>query len=138
MATSIVGIQCSFCGVSLRDAVTKLIAGPPHIYVCFHCVGLLHDIKQRDPDVQIHDVTADATPDANARRVRELEAALRTAVQAMVRVLPPPHAVLCCLFCDADLAGVDDARDHTAMCDKHPAVVALQAVKAAQKSGVNG
>ena len=42
-------LECSFCKRS-EDEVSRLIAGPDHVYICDVCVDLCKDILEEDKE----------------------------------------------------------------------------------------
>lgn len=123
-------IRCSFCGLE-RERSQVMISGP-RVYICGDCVQLCAQIvfEQRDfagPLKEISVFSALTTDiESTRRRVRKLESAIKTVANAVAGVLPAPHSIAC-MWCDAQLDDREAAREHTATCARHPAVIALRA-----------
>lgn len=135
------GPRCSFCTVKLGASVL-LIAGPCDVYICNDCVQLCAEVvvEQRDPAksglttsgamdrfaAQLKDL------DEARAKIRKLEAAVAGVIAAIVPVAGPTR--ITCMWCAIDLPDEPAAKSHVAVCDRHPAVIAL-AARDADKAG---
>lgn len=130
--------RCSFCAISLRDlADRKMIAGPVGVYICTDCVKLCVDILvegRTDATLTTIGDNIDIVNklrtelDVATARVRMLEFEIGMIAKSVARAMPKVRRIHCA-WCDIDLADDDAAREHTAICDKHPAVIELRRMK---------
>lgn len=132
---------CSFCGLTARQ-VGVLISGP-RVFICNECVqlacevlvekkqdGMLKTIGDHAPivatmDKRIHELTLE-----NGTMRREL-AFIGESVRRVF-----PYAIRC-MWCEAKLDNEALAKEHVAVCEKHPAVAALAEERAKKRKRGN-
>lgn len=144
MMSEPVEYRCSFCGKTAREC-SRLIAGPA-AFICDECVGLCADIlvegtAASPPLVSIagsvkrlHDVDRMAAEIAKLSRVKDLRDAAVDALFVARKALDDAAeafdvgTVAKCYWCGAVNRG-DDIKAHSAICDRHPAVIKLREVE---------
>lgn len=121
--------RCSFCGIDRRQ-VKVLISGP-RVFICDDCVKICCDIlvERRDAgDLKVIGEHAPVLADLD-KRVHDLDlengrmrSELALICDAVRRCLPFAAR---CMWCELMLDTEALAKEHVAVCDKHPAVIAL-------------
>lgn len=132
-------LSCSFCSAEQRH-VQRLIAGPK-VYICDQCVGLCVDImageKVTNDQLKLHGSTQTiAELRERAEAAEGTQRAMRRAIVAALRGLSDSvgklDTFITCFWCSASVADGDAAREHTATCEQHPAVIKLREIEASR------
>lgn len=147
--------RCSFCAKTNHEAAV-LIAGPTNVYICDECTGLCAQIlveRSAQPGSRLTVVTLAVKTVAEvsmAETLGELESLRDGRDRARAAVAAAGKALLSaadacglddvvgirCVWCGVDLASKQDARDHAATCEEHPAVIRLHEIEVKAKRKV--
>lgn len=122
-------LRCSFCGIAHRDIPGWALIAGPAVYICSDCVQLCAEIvEERRGTAGTVKQAGGAVDLEYARRVSTLELAIKAIAREVVQVMPGPHSIRC-MWCDRQLEGEGEAREHVETCERHPAVVELRKLK---------
>lgn len=134
--------RCSFCGKDLRE-VAKMISGPT-VFICNECVELCAEIMAGDegPVASGKLKALGEHTSTLATIIAERDAAVKVAGHAVAfrKALVLAGNTIAdaigaqfvrCMWCKKACDGEDEAREHVATCEQHPAVMKLRAIEAA-------